>query len=219
VRANGVRAVGCLLALPPAGGGDGCEDWSGPQWLAWRASALQSLQSCLATGNVKVQWNASVAAAALLRSQPAALQAQSVGTLLVQLVMLLRDSQHFKVRAGELHGAAGLRQVPAAAAAAAAAAAFDSLLCTEDLGLSRAWALPQVRTHAAAALCALGPGAATPALGASLADALLVTAAALEGLEEGGAGAAALPAAGPGGAGSAAAADDDLDSGRIPNYR
>jgi hypothetical protein len=101
VRVNGVRALGCLLALPPGGGCGG--SWSGAQWLAWRAAALQSLQSCLATGNVKVQWNACVAAAALLRSSrpPPAQLAPGVGTLLVMLVMLLRDSQHYKVRASQ----------------------------------------------------------------------------------------------------------------------
>jgi hypothetical protein len=78
-----------------------------------------------------------------------------------------------------------------------------------------------VRTHAAAALCALGPyaGAAEPGLAATLADALLVTAAALEALEEGGA-AEAAPPAGAGAAGAAgAAAEEEQDAGRIPNYR
>ncbi len=228
VRANGIRAVGNLLACltpalapnlaststtstatrirtnaaahwgspgPAAGRGAGPSTGKGPppgtepaatehpaaattiDLDAWLDSALGCLQSCLTTGNMKVQWNACYAVTGLLRN--AQLRANPrvearVGPLLLLLVMLVRESANFKIR-----------------------------------------------THAAAALAALP---CRTAYGDVLPDALLVVAAALEGLEGGSrAGPGTAPSGAPPGAKRDAQGGGDEDGeggdGRFPNFR
>jgi hypothetical protein len=129
-RASGVRALGNLLAawrpawrgpgLSPSphaaadgGGGDagsgGAAD-SAATPDGWLGQALAALQSCLATGGMKTQWNACCAAAGLLSNRrlvtpgPAEV-ASRLPALLLALLMLVRDSCNFKIRT---HAAAAL---------------------------------------------------------------------------------------------------------------
>ncbi|KAG1653033.1 hypothetical protein FOA52_007162 [Chlamydomonas sp. UWO 241] len=132
VRSNGTRALGSLLAFaapPPAsadefttgegGGGGAQQQLQGQQQqqqqlevLAWLDRAVPALQSCLTTGNMKVQWNACYAVACLLNNAPALLPGRSptrCAPLLLLLVMLVRDSGNHKIRtsaAGALSGGA-----------------------------------------------------------------------------------------------------------------
>lgn len=84
VRANGVRAVGNLLAFvrvaPPADGVSNPNPNPGfAAERAWLADALRCLTGALADGGAKVQWNACFAAGSLLRNAPAAAAAAAAG--------------------------------------------------------------------------------------------------------------------------------------------
>lgn len=127
VRANGVRAVGNLLAFAPAampptdkdprphartavqqdraqlGAEPGLpEDGVRVGQSAWLAGALRCLAGALAGGGPKVQWNACYALGALLRNAPAATAAAACGGMLCgllrQVLAILRDSANFKAR-------------------------------------------------------------------------------------------------------------------------
>mmetsp|Transcript_3080 Transcript_3080/g.8745 ORF Transcript_3080/g.8745 Transcript_3080/m.8745 type:complete len:961 (+) Transcript_3080:248-3130(+) len=91
VRANGTRALGNLVTLFT--GQEGHEEWL-PQ-------AIQGLVSSLTTGNMKVQWNACVAATNLMKNTSAValdtVQVRLPGLLLL-LIMLVRDSPNHKIR-------------------------------------------------------------------------------------------------------------------------
>lgn len=117
VRANGIRAVGALLAAWQPGWGVCCSgntekehtEWT---WVsAWQKSAASLLQSCLAARSMKVVWNAAYAAAGLL-ANTALHAAQEVSVcipgLLLVLIVLVRDSSNYKIK---IHAAAALGAV------------------------------------------------------------------------------------------------------------
>lgn len=112
VRANGIRAVGNLLAfvadarqfdaLPAAFAGRPPASAAASQaFESWLPSALQSVQSCLTTGSMKVQWNACCAVSGLFKNatllQHSQVQAR-LTTYLTMLVLLVRDSGNYKIR-------------------------------------------------------------------------------------------------------------------------
>lgn len=109
VRANGIRAIGNLMSfLSPSN-----EVLASFDFFAWMDSALTCLQSCMTTGNMKVQWNACYALHNMFKNTPLLdsprLQAR-LPPLLLLLVMLVRDSSNFKIRT---HAAAALAALPA----------------------------------------------------------------------------------------------------------
>lgn len=88
VRANGVRALGNLLAFvrvaPSADGSSNPNPNPAPvpgfaAERAWLADALRCLAGALADGGAKVQWNACYAAGSLLRNAPTAAAAAAAG--------------------------------------------------------------------------------------------------------------------------------------------
>jgi len=115
-RANGVRALGNLLAAwrpawgAPAAGGPGPDNAAPVQRAAWLSQSLGALQSCLATGGMKTQWNACCAATGLLHNTQLVAGSPEVTArlpaLLLALLMLVRDSANFKIRT---HAAAALQ--------------------------------------------------------------------------------------------------------------
>ncbi len=126
VRANGVRALGNLLAFAPMAGGGGAPSDRPPGLEdAWLAEALRCLADALARGSAKVQWNACYAAGSLFRNKAAAAAAACcpgsgalaergctaevamlptagdgcmLQGLLSQLLAILRDSANYKAR-------------------------------------------------------------------------------------------------------------------------
>eukprot|EP00873_Tetraselmis_striata_P014002 jgi/Tetstr1/434266/TSEL_023373.t1 len=96
VRSNGVRMLGCLVALT------GIDHAEAPSLEEkWIEPLLQCLLSSLTTGNVKVQWNACFSANNVLCNQAMlahpTVVARLPGLLLV-LIMLVRDCANFKIR-------------------------------------------------------------------------------------------------------------------------
>ncbi|GIL72685.1 hypothetical protein Vretifemale_2931 [Volvox reticuliferus] len=116
VRANGVRAVGNLLAfltpdMAPGLAADGASS-DGVRLDAWLDGALTCLQSTLTTGGMKAQWNACCAVHGLLRNPQLLAHpgvAPRIAPLLLLLVMLVRESANFKIRT---HAAAALAALP-----------------------------------------------------------------------------------------------------------
>lgn len=188
VRANGIRAIGQLLAsvtpqlgLQPEGGLD-----------AFLDGALTSLQSCMTTGNMKVQWNACYAALGLFQNAPLLAHpyaAARLSPLLLLLVMLVRDSANFKIRTH----------------AAAALASLGSREAYKDV-------FTDALVVTAGALEALQAGAG----GAAGQAADRGAGAGADDLAGGPSGASG----GSGGGGAAAAAGDaEAEGGKFPNYR
>jgi len=156
---------------------------------SWLEGTLAVLQSCMTTGNMRVQWSACVAAEALLSNaqlmgMPHAVL--RVGPILLLLVMLVRDSANFKIR---MHAASAL-------AAPRERALYGR--CFTDALLVVCGVIDSLAAGSTAA--AAGTGGEGAAAGS-------------------GSGGPAAPAAGGGSTGAGTGAGGDEASRNFPNFR
>ena len=104
VRANAARALGHLVSAMRFD--DAAAAAAAEQPSAWLPEVIQTLMSCLTTGNAKVQWNACHAIGALFRNPTTKAAGSSWSPLVMRmLLMLMRDTRNFKIR---MHAAAAL---------------------------------------------------------------------------------------------------------------
>ncbi|CAG9467465.1 unnamed protein product [Pedinophyceae sp. YPF-701] len=107
VRAHGLRALWHILSLDATQEAPSTHEGRDDRWLV---AASQALQTALATGNAKVQWNACLAAGSLL-GHPCSAQkgelALKVQMIVQSLLLLLQNSSNMKIR---LHAAAAIRE-------------------------------------------------------------------------------------------------------------
>ncbi|EFJ31932.1 hypothetical protein SELMODRAFT_408282 [Selaginella moellendorffii] len=105
VRANAVRALGNLAKFADFSDGVATDENRSPP-LLWLGRMVQTLVSCITTGNVKVQWNVCHALGNLFLNRTISLPEMPWSSSVFSiLLLLLRDSGNFKIR---IHAASAL---------------------------------------------------------------------------------------------------------------